>query len=71
MSGGRVEAVRPRLGPFSLVELGRAANQNALWAILARQMHMEFNDPVRITFEVISCLLSFFFGKKHEKRRGR
>ena len=34
-------------------------------------MVMEFNDPVRITFEVVSCLLSFFFGKKHEKRKGR
>ena len=34
-------------------------------------MVMEFNDPVRITVEVVSCLLSFFFGKKHEKRKGR
>ena len=28
-------------------------------------------DPVRLTFEVIACLVSFFGGKKHEKRRGR
>ena len=26
-------------------------------------------DPIRLSFEVVSCLLSFFFGKKHEKRK--
>jgi hypothetical protein len=28
-------------------------------------------DPIRLTFEVIACLVSFFGGKGHEKRRKR
>ena len=32
---------------------------------------MDSTDPIRLTLEVLACLVSFFGGKGHEKRRKR